>query len=162
MATLQIRVESATLLYDKKHLRQTLRTAGSEVAAAARKLIRSSPAVGAVYRGKYRGRQASAPGSAPRSLSGLLARSVKLKAIAKGDGISIRDVAWYALALEVGAARYPAGFKRIHRTRTAAPHGMRMQPRPYLSVALDQRAPTLLPRIQQALRDDIKLVKQKP
>jgi hypothetical protein len=116
VARLKITVPAIALVYDKKVLRQTLRTAGSEVAAGARRLIRSSAGGGKVYygsgggasaafRGGYKkGRyRASTAGQAPVSVTGTLLRSIKVRPFKSGEGVTVRDTAYYALALEVGA-----------------------------------------------------------
>jgi phosphotransferase system IIB component len=48
---LQVTVPTVALVYDKKILKQTLRVAGNEVAAASRQLIRRSQGGGKVYYG---------------------------------------------------------------------------------------------------------------
>ena len=152
---LRFKVASVAIVFEKKQLRKVLRAAGNEVANAARALIRGAVRVA----GPRGGRGASAPGSAPASRSGLLLNSIGVKVWPSGEGVSVRDSAPYALALEAGAARYAVGHKRVHRKRVVVgPNGLRMQPRPFLSAALDSRAASLLPRMQTAVEQDLKLV----
>ncbi|NPD67296.1 hypothetical protein HN018_06875 [Lichenicola cladoniae] len=175
MAGFRIKVESATLLYNKKALRQVMRVAGSEVAATARKLIRSSAGGGRTYRGpggsaaKYRGGyrkgafQASAPGNAPSNITGTLAKSIRVRPFKSGEGVAIRDSVFYALFLEAGAK----GGGRVSRggIRVKGGGGVGkarvMQARPFLSAALDARKSSLGPRIAASLSQDIKLVRMK-
>lgn len=182
MADLKIRVSSARLIYNKKHLRQTMRTAGAEVAATARALIRNSSGGGKTYRGAggsaaaFRGGyrkglyQASAPGSAPSSITGTLAKSIRVRPFKSGDGVSIKDAAFYALFLEAGAQGGGGrkGARNVYKQHggkkiRVAINGIRvLQARPFLSAALDARKGSLGPRIQASLQQDIKLVKMRP
>lgn len=174
MATsLRVSVQSAAFVWDKKFLRQTMRTAGAEVAATARNLIRTSAGGGRTYRGpggsaaKYRGGyqkgayQASAAGSAPRSVTRTLERSIRVSAFKSGEGVAIRDSAFYALFLEAGAKgggrRGTAGAKV--RGKGGIGKARVLLARPFLSAALVQRQGTLGPRVQASLKSGVKLVR---
>ena len=177
MATsLRIRASSATLLYSKKNLRQVMRTAGAEVAATARSLIRNSAGGGRMYRGpggsaaRYRGgyqkgaHQAAAAGNAPASITGTLAKSIRVRPFKSGEGVAIRDAAFYALFLEAGAkggGRVSRGGVRV-KGKGGIGKSRILEPRPFLSAALAARQASLGPRIQASLAQDIKLVRVKP
>jgi hypothetical protein len=160
---LEVKLSFGALTFDKKETRAVFRAVGQEVAAAARALIRRTAGSGRRY-----GRHiASAPGQPPTSDTGALARSIKVKPYRTGLGVAIRAYgsgdAWYAAPLEVGARKYPGGFRRRHRAvgpGNTAP--FRMQPRPFMEVALASRAASLGPRIATALEKGVKFVKQKP
>jgi hypothetical protein len=134
-----------TVVYGKKKLKALLRKAGAEVAAAARALVRNSSGSGRSYRGgghPYRpgAYVASAPGQAPVSVGGRLAASIKVRPSRDGESVSIRDLAPEALFLEKGAK---GRGRRI------------LAPRPFLTVALDQRRASLEERIKASVVDDI-------
>ena len=174
MVGLQIHVTSAELLWDKKHLRQTMRIAGAEVAATARSLIKGSAGGGRIYRGpggsaKYRGGyqkghyQASAAGGAPASITGTLAKSIRVRPFKSGEAMPAAAAAFSALCVGAGA-RGGGGIRRggiggggrrgVGKSRVLAA-------RPFLSAALAQRQGSLGPRIQASLAQDIKLVRTK-
>lgn len=163
MIQLDIKVSSGTFELDKKHLRAVFRAAGAEVAAAARQLIRRA-AGGGKKHGRHR---ASAPGQPPASESGALARSIRSKVYKSGLGVAVRAFGggkgWYAAPLEVGARHYSPGSKRRHRAAGAASGvgtGTRMAARPFMSVALARKAPSIGPRIEDALVRGIAFKKQ--
>jgi hypothetical protein len=164
-------VPAARLELDKKMVRATMRQAGQEIAREARRLIRTSQGGGRLYRGPggsakaYRGgyirgsHQASASGQAPASVTGNLARSIVVRPFKSGEGVAIRDTAFYALFLEGGATgggrMGPRGNKRrgkggIGTTRV-------MLPRPFLTMALQTQSATLGPRLVRAVEDGVKL-----
>ncbi|MFC0407921.1 hypothetical protein [Roseomonas elaeocarpi] len=160
--------------YGKKNLRKVMRAAGAEVAQTARTLIRSSPASGRTYRGiggsaQYRGGykagayQASAPGEAPANVTGTLLRSIKVRPFKSGQGVAIRDAAFYALFLQAGATgggRKAQDGKRV-RGKAGTDTGRSLEPRPFLTAALEQRRASLGERIENSLHNDIALVRVK-
>jgi hypothetical protein len=149
---IKIEVPSALIEFDRKRLRKVLRQAGQEVAAAARKLIRS--AVGGGPRG------ASAPGQPPVSRSGVLASSISVKPSKSGLSVRILDAAYYSLFLETGA-KGGAG-RKGNRNRRGKPSSSRvLAPRPYLSKALEDREASLSERIKESISNDIAFKKMK-
>ncbi|WP_242501252.1 hypothetical protein [Komagataeibacter xylinus] len=185
---MKVTVSADALAFDKKALGRTFRQAGNEVAATARKLLRQSAGGGRLYYGpggsaaKYRGGymtgkyQASSPGQIPAKITGTLARSIKVRPFRSGEGVAIRDTAFYALFLEAGAhgggrsssggGRAAAGSAMQGRTyrhgRAAIGKSRVLTARPFLEIALAQREPSLGPRIRRAVQQGIKLEKQKP
>ncbi|MDE2342921.1 MAG: hypothetical protein KGL63_05935 [Betaproteobacteria bacterium] len=152
-----------------------MRQAGREVAREARRLIRNSAGGGRLYRGpggsagKYRGgyvrgqHVASAPGQAPASVTGTLARQIVVRPFKSGEGVAIRDTAFYARFLETGArggGRFgPRSTRKGGRRKISMVRAL--LPRPFLTAALESRSGTLGPRLQQAVTSGIKLVRQK-
>lgn len=172
VAKLEVHIPEWALKYDKKKLRQALRYAGQEVASLARSLIRSSTGSGP--------RGASLPGEPPANKTGELAKSIKVKMMRGGEGVSIRDAAPYALSLEDGAhggggntlasnlrmagtAAYGRYGKTLAANRQIVKSGTRtLLPRPFLSEALEQREASIAQRLQAAAVDGITFVKIKP
>lgn len=119
-----------TVRLDKKEARSVLMGAGREVAAKARALIQSG--------GKKR---ISAPGMPPVSRTGKLVRSIRVRPWRDGDGVSIRDVMYYALFLEKGArGGVGSGKKGVkgRRNKRGAVVGQRLlQPHPFMEPALN-------------------------
>ena len=172
MPTLRVTVPAVALVYDKKILKQTLRVAGNEVAAATRRLIRSSVGGGRVYYGSggssaaYRGGYksgrytASSAGQAPVSVTGTLLKSIKVRPSKTGDSVTVREGAFYALFLAVGAqggvGSGKAGVKGKRNKRGIV--GTRvMQARPSLTTALLQRQAGLASRIEAAAVAGVRL-----
>src|ERR1700720_3618769 len=86
------------MAFDKKNVQAVLRAAGAEIASVARRKIRQAVGGGRVYYGKGRGRhQASLPGQSPANWSGVLAGSIKVQPLKSGDGVLIRNTAFYDL-----------------------------------------------------------------
>ena len=185
---LQVTVQGGRLELDKKLLRATMRAAGTEVASAARKLIRGTGG-GAKLRGGRR--KASAPGQPPASQTGALASSIKVRVFKSGEGVAIRDVARsgpnhdgapYALFLEKGAKRGGGNTRdkanillagevgrrgRILRSKNRLKAGAIsqtrvLQPRPFLSVALASREASIAERVADSINQGIKFTRQKP
>ena len=172
MVRLQITLQPGMLAYDKTKLRAIFRGAGSEIAGVARRLMRQSQGGGRVYWKKGKRHQASAPSQPPTQLSGSLASSVKVRPFKNLEGVSIRDVAHYALFLESGA-RGGGGDTRAHNLHVTRSGTRRMNksaisqarvllPRPYLSTALAQRGPSIEQRIKESILQDIKFRRLKP
>lgn len=162
--TIEIDFPSYVLVYDRTLLRKSLQIAGREVAAAARRNIRSSVGGGRLYYGPggsigYRGGsssgayRASAPGQAPVSVTGTLARSIKakLRRGATSDVETVKDAAFYAKFLEAGAKGGGPG-RRNQRARgkTYVSGGRILKPRKFLSAALAQCAPDIRRRLADA------------
>jgi hypothetical protein len=182
---LRVHMPSYQFSYDKKQIRKVMRSAGTEVAQVARKMVSSAVGAGRVYYGpggstEYRtgakgGRyQASAAGSAPVRVSGTLARSLKVQVFKSGEGVSIRDSAFYALFLEAGAQGGVAsgqkgvkGQRNVRQRRGGVNQlvsvtGVRqLQPRPFLTAALETREASIATRIAASLKDDIAFVRIK-
>lgn len=178
MIRLSVTVEAGRIDLDKRLLRQTLRAAGAEVVGVARTLVRKSQGSGRLYRGK----RSSAPGQPPISRSGDLARSFKVSVFKSGEGVAIRDAAFYARFLETGAR----GGGGASRTRTnillAGQVGRRgrilrlknrmkrgavnktrvLMPRPFLTTALQMREASIAQRVAVSINTGIKFVRQKP
>lgn len=161
MFNLKIEVPPTAFVYDKTQLRRVLRAAGAEVAAVARAMIRRSAGAGRTYRkpggGSYR---ASAPGQAPVSRTGALAKSLKLRPFKNGDGIAIRDSQFYATILEsgfTGGGRSGGKLSSITKARRSGKKQRRMsaaramKPRPFLTAALSQRAEGIEQRLKRAV-----------
>lgn len=178
MIRLKVDVKAGRLELDKRLLRATLRTAGNEVAGVARALIRKGTGSGRLYRG----RRASAPGQPPVSSSGLLSRSIRVRVFKSGEGVAIRDTAFYALFLQSGATGgggnsrsqaniLPAGQRgrggRILRGKNrmkagAVSKSRVLLPRPFLTVALQQREASIAQRVAASINQGMKFVRQKP
>lgn len=159
------------LTYDKKNLKSLMRKAGAEIAALARALIRRSVGGGRVYRGsggsKYRpykagSYSASSPGQPPVSVTGTLAGSIIARPFKTGDGVAIRDTMFYALFLEKGARGGGPGRRNKRTKGSIIANGRRvLEPRPFLTEALDQRSSSLESRIKDAVLKDIEFKRQK-
>lgn len=169
MFRLQVDVpQQYRLSFDKKRVRQVLSRAGAEIAAVARNKIRRSAGGGRFYRGpggvKH---QASLPAQPPTSFSGALANSIRSKTNRNGDGVTIRDLAFYALFLETGAKGGGGSGvkgKRGQRNKVVRGRGLTvitpvggrvMAPRPFLSLALEERETSIAERIKSAIIEDV-------
>ncbi|MCE2576030.1 hypothetical protein [Komagataeibacter sp. FNDCR2] len=168
-SNIQVEISAYAPEYSKKNLRRNLRTAGQEVAASARRIIRSSVGGGRIYYGgggsiKYRGGsspgkyRASGPGQAPVNVTGTLARSIKARLL-KGkdrDVEAIRDAAFYAKFLEVGAkGGKPGARNKRGRSQLYVSSSRVLAPRQFLSRALAERAPSIRRRLADAAVSDI-------
>lgn len=168
---IEIELTEATLVYDKTRLKGILRSAGNEIAALTRSLLRHSRGTGKAG--------ASKPGQPPAMLSGNLANNIKVKMFRNGEGVSVRDYARYAAALEAGAqggggSTKPANI-RAAGTRAYGRYGKILGqnrminvnktrvllPRPYLSTILDQQASSIEQRIKDAVTFGLKFQRQK-
>jgi hypothetical protein len=177
MISMSVTVQGGRLEFDKKMLRATMRAAGSEVAAQARVLVSRSGGSGRLYRG----RKSSSPGEAPVRLSGLLSRSFKVRVFKSGEGVAIRDTAFYAKFLETGAqggggdthnqanillAGEKGRFGRILRgksrmKKTAINQSRVLLPRPYLTTALGMREASIRARVAASLNNGLKFERTK-
>jgi hypothetical protein len=147
-----VTIPSYHFVHDKKLLKTVLRQAGQEVAKIDRALLRASGS------GRKYGRHvASAPGAASAKLSGLLAKSVKVKVSKSGSSVRIIEDQYYAKFLEIGAkggGRRKGGGKS--RTRKGVVKTRRvMAPRPSLHLAYAKVAGNLEARIKAALKGTI-------
>lgn len=141
------------LTLDRKAKLGVLRKAGAEVARKARALIRAAGKAGK-----------SVPGGPPVSRTGKLARSIKVRPYPSGDGVAVRASAFYALFLEAGAkggrGSGKKGVKGRRNKRGVLASGRVLEPRPFLSAALDaQGERALAGRVQDALLNGIALRK---
>ncbi len=162
---LKVDIEGASVIqFEKKKLRSVLRQAGGEVAALARSMIRGSSGGGRVYsvrqRGAILGHTASAPGQPPSSRTGALSGSIRVRAGRGGDAVSVIASQFYAKFLETGAHGGGPGrrSRRVQRggIRTAYARSTRvMEPRPFLSAALDARHASIEARIRAAIVDGV-------
>lgn len=170
---LKVTVPSVALVYDKKILKQTLRVAGQEVAATTRTLLRSTSGSGRTYRGPggsaaaYRGGyvkkryKASSPGQAPVRVTGTLAKSLKVYTFKNGEGVAVRERAFYALFLAKGA-KGGGGQKgtanKRSRGRLRALVGSRvLLARPSLETAMARQSAGLMSRVQAAASAGVKM-----
>lgn len=179
LVRLEVTVQAGMLVVDKKHAKRVLRAAGNEVAARARRLVSGAGGSGRIYygtgggsaareKGGYRKFRwaASLPGQPPAKVTGSVAQSFKVRVFRDGQGVSIRNLMFYAKMLETGAEgggrtwshtklgrRYARGKKNIGSKRV-------LRPRPFLSVALAAVEGTLAQRIGTALVQGTKFVRQ--
>jgi len=163
---LQIKVSSGVLVNEKKRLKSTLRSAGTEVAAAARAKLKRSAGNGRKYyvggssggQGAYR---ASAPGTPPATITGQLARSIKPHMFKNGQGVAIRASQFYAKFLEAGA-KGGGGRKGSRNSKSGKTFTQRvLLPRPFLTAVLDERANSIGRRMDDAIKADVKFQKEK-
>jgi hypothetical protein len=146
MFKLEVDVQAYALVYGKKNLRKILRQMGALVARKAKTLIRSS--------------RTSTPGQPPMSRTGALAASIKIKPSKNGESVSVRDTMFYALFLKAGA-KGGGGNKKAGRTKRGQTTTPRLlEPRPFLSAALDASRTAIQTKIQQSVRDDITMGKR--
>lgn len=157
----QIDLDASYFAYDRKATRLALRAAGNEIAAYARALIRSSRGTGPKH--------ASLPGQAPANLSGFLASKIKVFLFKQGDGVAIRDMAYYSLFLEKGA-HGGGGDTRAYNMRYVKSGRRRMinidqsrllLPRPFLSTVLDQQKDSIEARLKTAIMSGMKFERRK-
>lgn len=172
MIKLSVKISSGTIVYEKKRLKSVLRAAGNEVAAAARAKLNRNSGTGRKYyvrgssgsQGSY---QASVAGSPPSSITGKLARSIKVFPFKSGDGVAVRARAFYALFLEIGAkgggGRKRTGANKYSRSgkRDRTTTKRVMLPRPFLSAVLDERSASIGQRISAAIDGDVKFKRLK-
>ena len=149
------------LAFDPKQLKSVMRMAGTELVQATRALIRGGSG------SKNRRSGVSKPGEPPVSHSGDLLAGLTSKLLSSGTGVRVTDSTYYAKFLETGA-RGGAGSGR-HRSgtrgrRRSGPHAAMqriLEPRPFLTKALEMRAPSLEARVHDAILNGIKFKRQK-
>ena len=176
MIRLSVTVSGGRLELDKKVLRQTMRAAGTEVAAVARQLIRRGGTTGP--RG---GKRASSPSQPPANHSGLLASSFRVTVYKSGEGVSVRDTAFYARFLETGAhggggntkdkanilragqlGRSGRVLRGQNRMKSGAVNKTRvLMPRPFLTIALAMREASIAQRVGMSINQGVKFVRMK-
>jgi hypothetical protein len=170
MAGLKITLPTAKLTYDRAEVRKVIRSAGAEVAALARSLIRKAAGGGRTYYKPGGGRySASLPGQPPVDRTGLAAKSIRVRSIRRGLGVRIVDTAFYTRFLETGAqgGGGKKGARNIRRRRGGKYAllqvvGRReMQPRPFLSTAMEQKAASVSVRVRDAVIQGIAFQRQK-
>lgn len=160
---LEIEVPSYVLEYEKKLLRKVLLAAGKEIAATAKGLLTKAGS-GRKY-GKH---TASSPGQPPSTRSGTLAKGFNVTVGRYGDAVTIRDIAYYAKALEGGSrggggGKNSASIGRSHKRGGAkgTPQTVRMMaPRPFLSLAVKQDWAGIAKRIKDSVSDDFQFKKK--
>lgn len=172
MIRLKVTVGAGCIDLDKRATRATMRAAGNEVAAVTRALIRRSVGGGKTYRGPggsakaYRGGYkagrytASAPGQPPTSVTGTLAGSIVVRPFKSGEGVAVRETAFYALFLSAGArggVGSGRGGVRGKRNKRGGVAGSRvLAPRPSLTLALEQREASIASRVRTSIADGLK------
>lgn len=143
------------LMLDKSDVADALREIGNNIKAKAKALILAggSNGIGAAH-------QTSLPGNAPNSLTGELARKLKVKVNANRLSVVITDGTKYALSLESGAkggGRNKNGSGNGKAGRNGNPTTKRiLLPRPYLSTALEQCESEIEATIVQSCKVNIK------
>jgi HK97 gp10 family phage protein len=128
MANIKITVPSVVLTSDRKDVKKALRAAGNEVAAIARKLIKSSQ---------------GGPGSPPQNKTGALAASMRARVNSEGTSVQITAAGngkkgkdFYALILENGGTGSKKKGGKDKRGRDVS--GWSMKPHPFLSTAVEK------------------------
>jgi len=177
MFRLQVSVGAGKLELDKRYLRGVFRSAGNEIAALTRSMIRHAAGGGRKYwLGPGHTYQASAPGQPPVSRTGRLDSHIVVRPFKNGEGVAIRETTFYALFLAKGAhggggntqdrrnillagetdarGRVLRGRNRlkasaISRTRV-------LLPRPSLELALEQREASIEARVKEAIMQGLK------
>jgi hypothetical protein len=170
---LKIVVPAYTLSYDRAALRKVLRSAGAEVAALARSMVRKASGGGRTYSKPGGGRySASVAGSPPVSRTGAVASSIRVQTRLKGLSVRILDTAFYSRFLETGA-QGGGGAKgsRNVRKRQGGRRGKyvlmqvigrrQMAPRPFLTVAMEQKGDSISVRVRDAVIQGIAFKRQK-
>lgn len=167
---------TSVLTFDKKGLKKTLRKVGNEVAAAAKQQLRSTSGSGRTYYnsgGNVYGKpyitrryRASGPGQAPVKVTGNLVKKIKVRVFKSGEGVAIRDNAFYSAALEKGAAgggkpRGARGSLRGRMRKLASNTARILRPRPFLSKALESRASSIQSRLKASIEQGIEFVPAK-
>ena len=151
MIKLQIKASSGVLVYEKKRLKKIMRAAGGEVASVARALIRRKMA-----ERRKGGITGSTPGEPPAVRTGALLRGITVRPYKSGEGVAIRDRQFYALFLEEGAkGGGRQGGKGVRNKRGKAMTARILQPRPFLSTALESRQESVGQRIRDSIVQDI-------
>lgn len=162
-----------TLRHEKKKLTAALRAAGIEVVGAAKAILS--------------GGSTDSVGGPPSSISGNLARHIKstvvtkdneIMAVVSDDAQALSDGLPYAVFLEAGT-KHPAqstgkqrssansagASQRSHKAKllesAAGGSAGFTAPRPFISLAYEQKKASIDERIKQAVLDDTKFVREK-
>jgi len=148
-------IDFATAEYKPSELKKVFRAASTEIVQIAKQMLRSAPSNGRLYYGSggantdrpYKpGRHhASAPGGIPAQFTGVTASKIKGVPFKSGEGFFVKSNAFWSSALEYG-----------HATKKEKASG-----RPFLDKALALRSDSITRRIQDAIEQDIKFVKEK-
>jgi hypothetical protein len=172
-AGLKITVPAYTLSYDRAELRKVLRSAGAEVAALARAMIRKASGGGRRYSKPGGGRySASQPGNPPVSRTRTLVSSIRVQTRLKGLSVRVIDAAFYSRFLETGAVGGGGakGQRNIRRRRGGRRGkyvllqviGRRhMEPRPFLTAAMAAKGDSISVRVRDAVIQGIAFKRQK-
>jgi HK97 gp10 family phage protein len=149
----------------RKQVKKVLRQAGREVSRAAARLVEDTVGAGRQYGSHI----ASAPGQAPAELSGNLASSFSV-ASGRGLSVTVTDGAHYALFLEEGSVgggappgvKFSKGDKGKRNTKTKdgdiiAATNRKQDPRPFLTVALENMEDDLRRRVVEAIEQNVNL-----
>jgi hypothetical protein len=171
MIRLAVIVQGGRLELEKQRLRGVVRSAGNEVAAATRSMIRNAAGGGRRYwLGPGLSYQASAPGQAPVSRTGRLDGDIVVRPFKSGEGVAVREKQFYALFLEAGAQggigsgkRGVKGKRNPRRGRVrVGTVGVRiLLPRPALPVALAQREASIAARVKAAIETGVKFRRER-
>jgi hypothetical protein len=157
---------------DKRRLKNLMRSAANDIKTKTSRLIATSSGSGRTYRGgggsAYRGQyiagryRASAPGDPPVRVSGTLQQSLRSYVYPSGEGFVVRERAFYALFLEVGArgGGNPGGQRGGMPNRRARRHrGVYtrrvLEPRPSLDRVMAQQEQQLEKRVNAALQEGL-------
>lgn len=170
---LRVSIDGAGVVsFDKRELHAVLRQAGAEVAGLARNMIRKGAAGGRQYAtrraGAIVGYQASVPGQPPASRTGALASSISVRSTRGGDGVAIRASEPYAKPLEAGAHGGGPGRGNTRQRRggqwtvTAVAGQRQLEPRPFLSAALDSKRSSIEARLRSTIIGGLAWQKIKP
>lgn len=177
---INITLQPVQLVEQRSRIRQVTRAAGSEVAGRARFLASRTEGGGRVYYGigsareTWRGGyqkvrwQASLPGEPPVNVTGDLVGAFRVLPFRSGLGVAVRDTMFYAKILETGADwGRPTGRPRSAKSqkkwnKRQLVTSRSLAPRPFLTRALAERAPSLGPRMAQAIADDVRLKRLPP
>ena len=172
MSALKLTINSwGEVALDKRRLKNLMRSAANDIKTKTSRLIAQSNGSGRTYRGgggsAYRGSyvaggyRASAPGDPPVRVSGTLQQSLKSYVYPSGEGFAVRERAFYALFLEVGArgGGNPGGRAVAQRTRARRHRGVYtrrvLEPRPSLDRVMAQQEAQLEKRVTAALHDGL-------
>ncbi|OUI81680.1 hypothetical protein HK22_02150 [Gluconobacter sp. DsW_056] len=132
MSSIQLIVDNpGVLVLNESRLKSELSIIGREIQRRTQQLILS---------GANTPHKPSKPGDVPNSLTGTLAKQIRVK-VTK-NSVKIVDTARQALALEAGANLW---------------NGARVEARPYLSRVLEEMAPEIEKRIADAIGITIKV-----
>ena len=170
MSDLQLKITSwGQIALDKREMKKVMRSAAGDVRNKTARLINAGQGTGRTYRGgggsQYRGAyvkgtyRASAPGEPPVRVSGTLRNSLKSYVYPSGEGFAVRERAFYALFLEVGAqgGGNPGGKGTVNprtgrrKRATGVYTARKLEPRPSLDVVMAKEAQELERRVGEAL-----------
>lgn len=148
MKPFSIEVPAYAFTQDRKRVKRVFAAAGQEIAAQARRLIGK----GGV----------SKPGQPPSSRTGTLKRSVRVKPLRRGLGVTIKDSVFYAKFMETGAQGGGRKGVRSRKPGSGQQTGRVMEPRPFLSTAFEMRRSSIERRVREAIEKGVKFERMKP